>query len=226
MLLKVKVCGMRERFNIEALCQLPINFIGLIFYEKSSRFVESEKADLAFLKTLFETKSVQPERINKVGVFVDEELEIVIEKVKEYQLDYVQLHGSENVFYCRKLKEAKINIIKAFPVNECFSFTNLAAYEFYCDYFLFDTKGELPGGNGLVFNWEILKKYKGKVPFFLSGGLKPGMEEAVISFKHDKLFAIDINSGFENSPGFKNVDLISEFINKINASLKGQQADW
>jgi len=223
---KIKVCGMRERFNIEALCQLPVDFIGLIFYEKSSRFIEAEGVDLDFLKTKFKSKEIIPKNISKVGVFVNEEAEVVLGKVKEFQLDYVQLHGKENVFYCKKIKDAGVKIIKAFPVDERFSFTNLAAYRFYCDYFLFDTKGKLPGGNGVVFNWDVLEKYKGEISFFLSGGLAPGMEAKIIDFKHDQLAVLDLNSGFENKPGFKNVDLISEFLNKINKALKGTSGDW
>lgn len=224
--LPVKVCGMRQRLNIEALTQLPISFIGLIFYKKSSRFIGGENADQDFLKTIFQTKEIIPQSIKKVGVFVDEEIIEIIRLAEAYQLDYVQLHGNENIFYCKKLKEAGISIIKAFAIDEHFSFTNLKAYEYYCDYFLFDTKGKLPGGNGVSFNWGLLKKYTGELPFFLSGGIKPGMENAILDFEHPKLFALDINSGFENSPGFKNVDLISEFIHKINRVLKKRNKDW
>jgi len=229
MIPRVKVCGMRERYNVEALCQLPVQYMGLIFYGKSSRFVACENTlgiDPAFLKTAFYTKEIIPEKINKVGVFVNEEVEVILEKVEAYQLDYVQLHGQENVFYCKKIKEAGIKIIKAFPVDERFSFTNLAAYEYYCDYFLFDTKGKLPGGNGIQFNWEILQAYDGNTPFFLSGGIGPDTADAIINFKHKQLYAIDINSGFENRPGFKNVDMLSEFLNKINKALRGRARDW
>lgn len=226
MLLKVKVCGMRERYNIEALSQLPIDFIGLIFYNKSSRFLETEEADVDFLKTDFKRKENFPRKISKVGVFVNEDLDVVLEKVALYHLDYVQLHGDENVFYCKKLQASGIKIIKAFPVDEAFSFTNLKAFEYYCDYFLFDTKGKLPGGNGVTFNWEVLKKYEGETPFFLSGGLGPGMEDQIINLEHPQLFGIDLNSGFENKPGFKNIDLLSDFIYKTRKGLKGQGQDW
>jgi phosphoribosylanthranilate isomerase len=226
MLLKVKVCGMRERYNIEALSQLPIDFVGLIFYEKSSRFLEAVEVDLDYLKADLKSKENFPRKISKVGVFVNEDLETVLEKVKFYHLDYVQLHGDENVFYCKKLHALGIKIIKAFPVDEAFSFTNLKAFEYYCEYFLFDTKGKLPGGNGVAFNWEVLKKYEGETPFFLSGGLGPGMEIQIINLEHPQFFGIDLNSGFENTPGFKNIDLLSDFIYKIREGLKGQHEDW
>lgn len=220
---------MRERYNLEALSQLPIQYIGLIFYGKSSRFVEAENhasIDSAFLKTTFKTKEFVAQKINKVGVFVNETAEGVIEKVNAYQLDFVQLHGDENVFYCKKIKKAGIPIIKAFAVDEYFSFTNLAAYEYYCEYFLFDTKGKLPGGNGVSFNWELLHAYEGDTPFFLSGGIGPDTAEAIINFRHEQFYAIDLNSGFENKPGFKNVDLLSEFLNKVKKGKSGRAADW
>lgn len=188
--------------------------------------MEAEGVVVDFLKTDFKSKEIYPQKINKVGVFVNEDLDKLIEKVVEYHLDYVQLHGDENVFYCEKLRAAGIKIIKAFPVDEHFSFTNLKAFEYYCDYFLFDTKGKLPGGNGLRFNWKVLKKYEGNTPFLLSGGLAAGMEDDIIHFKHPQFCGIDLNSGFENTPGFKNVDLLSDFIYKIKKELKGQGKDW
>ncbi len=226
MSLKVKVCGMRERYNIEALCQLPIDFIGLIFYGKSSRYITPDKADVDFLKTSFKRKELVPNHIYKVGVFVNEPIEYVIETVQLYNLDYVQLHGDENVFYCKKLNETNIKIIKAFAIDEHFCFSNLMAYEFYCDYFLFDTKGKLPGGNGVAFNWKILDKYKGSKPFLLSGGLSPGMEKAIIDFEHPQFLGIDLNSGFEDRPGFKNVDLLSDFLYEIKRNPRGQNSYW
>ena len=224
--LKIKICGMRERYNIEAICQLPVDFIGLIFYEKSSRFIGGEVGVHEFLKTGYKSKEIYPQKIKKVGVFVNEEIDRILEKVETYQLDHVQLHGSENVFYCKKLNGAGVKVIKAFSIDDHFSFTNLVAYEYYCEYFLFDTKGKLPGGNGIPFNWENLKKYEGNTPFFLSGGLAPGMEEKIVNFKHPQLFGIDLNSGFENRPGFKNVDLLSDFLNKVKNGLKNPKSFW
>ncbi len=229
MALKIKVCGMREQQNIEAICNLPIDFIGLIFYEKSSRYLEAEGlegVDLAYIKNEFKPNSILPQKINKVGVFVNAPLEDLVEKVEQYNLDYVQLHGDENIFYCIKLNKAGIKIIKAFPIDETFNFTVLDAYGYYCDYFLFDTKGKLPGGNGVTFDWEILKKYTGSTPFFLSGGLGPGIEDKIREFNHDQLFAIDLNSGFEDRPGFKNIDQLDDFLNKVKYKNRGMTGDW
>lgn len=246
----VKVCGMREKYNVQALCQLPIDFIGLIFYPKSSRYIFADAdsyrrspliplggglehinldetvVDMDFLQQPFEGHGNFPRNIQKVGVFVNEDIDQVLNYAHSFQLDYVQLHGKENVFYCKALKDAGIKIIKAFAVDSNFVFTLTEAYEYYCDYFLFDTKGKMPGGNGFTFDWSVLDQYYGKTPFLLSGGLAPGMEEKVLAFEHEQFFALDLNSGFENYPGFKNVDLISEFINNINRKLSEREPDW
>ena len=142
--LKIKVCGMREAQNIEAVSQLGIDMTGFIFYEKSPRYCNS----------------VCQTELLKVGVFVNAQIPEVLEKVGEFQLDYVQLHGDENPEYCADLKSvwASIKIIKAFSVNEDFDFEKTTEYEGVCDLFLFDTNGKNRGGNGVVFDWDLLKK--------------------------------------------------------------------
>ena len=210
---------MRETYNITGLRQLPVDFIGLIFYEKSPRFLEEKDIDLNYLKVPIQRFENTNEYIRKVGVFVDAESNYILSKVEEYNLDYVQLHGNENIFYCEKLKKAGLKIIKAFSVDKHFSFTNTEAYQYYCDYFLFDTKGENPGGNGLAFDWSILDNYKGDTPFFLSGGINPKMDERIKSFYHPKLFGVDLNSGFEIEPGFKDIDLVATFVNSIKSQI-------
>ena len=206
---------MREKYNISGLRQLPVDYMGLIFHEKSPRFLEAKDDDLSFLKEPIQRFGILQENIQKVGVFVDAEKEYVFSKVKEYGLDYVQLHGNENIFYCEELKKEGLKIIKAFAVDKNFSFTNTEAYQYSCDFFLFDTKGEKPGGNGIAFDWSVLQNYKGETPFFLSGGISPKMDEEIKALKHPKLYAIDLNSGFEIEPGFKDIDLIATFINNI-----------
>jgi phosphoribosylanthranilate isomerase len=96
-------------------------------------------------------------------------------------------------------------------------------YESVCDYFLFDTKGELPGGNGLHFDWTILKDYSSKKPFFLSGGIGPNDCVAIASIikLNLPLYAIDVNSKFEIEPGFKNIQSIKEFKSKLNNEISG-----
>ncbi|WP_299009254.1 phosphoribosylanthranilate isomerase [uncultured Tenacibaculum sp.] len=190
--------------NIQQVAELQPDYLGFIFYEKSSRNFEGIIPKL-------------PKGIKKVGVFVNEYLEIVVSLVEEYQLDSVQLHGDEPVEYIQKLKGylPKLEIIKVFGIKGEFNFDLLKPYEEVVDYFLFDTKGKERGGNGVTFNWQVLRDYNSTKPFFLSGGI--GLEEVgeLQSFLKRKesqyCFAIDVNSKFETKPGVKSVEKIKKF---------------
>lgn len=198
--IKLKICGMKYSENIQEIATLKPDYLGFIFWDKSSR-----KFDLYELPKL-------DSNIKKVGVFVDATLEEIQNKIKTFQLDIIQLHGKESVDYCANLKNENIEIIKAFSINNDFDFSQLKAYENVVDYFLFDTKGKLPGGNGTTFDWEILENYNLQKPFFLSGGI--GLTEITKTkeFLDSNLskycYAIDVNSRFETEPGLKNkIDL-------------------
>ena len=143
-------------------------------------------------------------------------------KVKSFELDCVQLHGNETPEYISQIrttelfsKPYKIEIIKAFSVDENFDFKKIKAFENICDFFLFDTKGENYGGNGIKFNWEILQKYKGNTPFLLSGGISKQDAEEIKSIHHKSFEGVDVNSGFEIEPGMKNINDIKEFKYKL-----------
>lgn len=215
--MQIKVCGLKIPENIRAVMQLDVHFVGFIFYEKSPRHVTLPPEEYTGFDTL------RNSTVKKVGVFVNATIPFIMEKVKAYDLDYVQLHGNENVFYCSKLKGKGVKIIKAFSVDDHFVFTETTAYQYYCDYFLFDTKGEKPGGNGAAFDWSILHRYKGKTPFFISGGIRPGMEDAIRQLDFPVLYGLDLNSGFEIEPGYKSVTEISQFLYKIK---KQNVSDW
>ena len=155
-----------------------------------------------------------PKYIKKVGVFVDESIEIIQSKIEKYNLDCIQLHGTESVEFCQKLKELPIEIIKVFSIKDNFNFEILNEFESVCDYFLFDTKGELPGGNGATFDWNLLKKYPSNKPFFLSGGI--GIEEIkLLKIMNLPVYGIDVNSKFETEPGLKNIELLKSFQYKL-----------
>ena len=181
--------------NILEVSQLLPDYLGFIFFEKSSRFFDG-KIPLI------------PESIKKVGVFVNATYEEVISKIKKYKLDLIQLHGNESPEFCLKFKDFEIKIIKVFSVDDDFNFQIIEKYEPVCDYFLFDTKGQLHGGNGVTFNWQILEKYKSKKPLFLSGGIGIG-EISKIKTLNLPIFAIDVNSKFETEPGLKNIELLN-----------------
>lgn len=198
--MKLKICGMKYPENILEVSELLPDYMGFIFWEKSSRYFEGNMPDL-------------PKSIKKVGVFVDATLEEISFKIKKYHLDLIQLHGNETLAFCKNLKNEGVEIIKVFSVNDDFNFDILKPYEGVCDYFLFDTKGKLPGGNGIAFNWEVLQKYNSTKPFFLSGGVGIDEIESVKQLLKTDLpiYAIDINSKFEVQPGLKNKRLLNEF---------------
>lgn len=199
--MKLKICGMKYPENILQASKLLPDFMGFIFWEKSARYFDGDIPKL-------------PESIQKVGVFVNEKIENIIGKIQKHQLQIIQLHGNESAEYCSELKKQNIEIIKVFSIENDFNFEELKPFEAVADYFLFDTKSKLPGGNGIKFNWQILKNYPSKKPFFLSGGI--GIDE-IENIKNLNLpiFAIDINSKFETEPGLKNIRSIKQFKEKL-----------
>ena len=196
--LVIKVCGMREADNIHEVEALGVDWLGLIFWPKSSRYV-SERPDYL------------PQHVKRVGVFVDEALDTVKKKADAYVLDLIQLHGSESPDYIRALK-ASCSIIKAFSIATADDLEQTKDYEGLADYFLFDTKGPSVGGNGVQFNWDVLKDYHGQTPFLLSGGIGPDDAERIQAFTHPQCIGIDLNSRFELSPGLKDINKLKQFI--------------
>lgn len=208
--MRIKVCGMKYPQNIEALGILPVHFMGLIFYPKSPRYAGDLDSD--------ELALLLPDHIRKVGVFVDADKDDILEKAERYQLHYIQFHGNESVGLIREVKSGmkqKIKTIKAFNVSSAEDFEKAKSYTSEVDYFLFDTKTDKHGGSGNKFDWSILDAYKGKTPFFLSGGISPEDVEAIKTIRHPKLFAIDINSRFEMEPGLKDINKIEKFTQEI-----------
>ena len=203
--MKWKVCGMREPENITALSALQPDYLGFIFWAPSSRYVR-------------ETTPSLEKNIKKTGVFVDASVDYIQTSIGTHQLQAVQLHGQETPAYCELIQNFGVEVIKAFSVKETFDFTTLDPYETHCDYYLFDTKGALPGGNGHVFDWTLLKDYPSQKPFFLSGGIGPEhVAEIKALLKTDlPLHAIDVNSKFELSPGEKNIELVNAFKKQLD----------
>ena len=198
-MLQLKVCGMRESNNIAELIQVQPNFIGFIFHEKSPRnIVTIPQVEI-------------PTAIKKVGVFVNEEIEFILEKANQFGLDFVQLHGNESSGFCEEVKCKNLKVIKAFNISKEFDFNQLMSYESSCDYFLFDAFGKNAGGNGVAFDWELLSNYKGAVPFLLSGGINETMVNSIKEINHPQFVGLDINSGFELRPALKNIEKIKLF---------------
>lgn len=206
----IKVCGMRDVDNITKLVQLPIKFIGFIFYDKSPRYVGNSDAEKII--------SVIPNNIYKTGVFVNASIPDILQYSSNFKLQAIQLHGSESPEFCSNIKSLTKNIIiKAFGVDDDFDFSILEKYEDVCDYFLFDTKSKNHGGTGLKFDWDILKKYKSSKQIFLSGGITIDDVDAIKNLKNINIAALDLNSRFEIKPALKDIDLLSYFIDRLNS---------
>ena len=197
----IKVCGMRETKNICEVEALGIDLMGFIFWPKSSRYVSERPSHL-------------PEKVKRVGVFVNEDIEQVKNTAEAYALDYIQLHGSESPEYAQKLRDWKV--IKAFNIATAADLDATKPYEGMADYFLFDTKGKSVGGNGEKFDWSVLDAYTGDTPFLLSGGIGPDDAERVRAFHHPKCIGIDLNSRFETAPAIKDVAALQRFIAQLS----------
>lgn len=220
----VKTCGLRDHRNIEAVAALPVDWLGFIFYSGSSRYVKPEG-----LASWLTRHASRLEGKKRVGVFVNAELEQLMNIVHDCELDYVQLHGDESPDYCAELqllwtvgsiRSAKI--IKAFHVDTAFDFSGVLPYSPYCAYFLFDTKAAgAKGGTGQQFDWALLEQYTGQTPFLLSGGIGPDDAERVAAFRHPSLAGWDLNSRFETAPGIKNTEALSVFLQEIIVNDEG-----
>ena len=206
--MKIKICGMKYWDNIEQVAALQPDYLGFIFYKKSKRNFDGDIPNI-------------PNAIKKTGVFVNESLDFILEKVRKYNLAAIQLHGNESPELCTELKSNEnVEIIKVFSVGEKFDFESLEKYEEVCDYFLFDTKGKEKGGNGIIFKWGLLNNYSSEKPYFLSGGIGlDAVQDIHEFFKTDAskfCIALDLNSKFEVKPGLKNINKLGSFIKKIN----------
>lgn len=216
----IKVCGMRDTRNIHDVAALDIDMIGLNFWPQSRRFVGEEEQRLCPM----------PERVKRVGLFVDDEPQRIASYASRYALDYVQLHGSETPDTLRLLRRMtltqsrpRLGFIKAFGVATADDLRQTACYEGLADCFIFDYKSAGKGGSGKHFDWSVLNDYHGRTPFLLSGGIGPEDVEALRSFRHPMYAGVDVNSKFETAPAMKDVEKLRDFV----AALKrNQQQDY
>jgi len=212
--MNIKVCGITQLKQLQQLDGMDIDFAGLIFYKGSSRYMGDNIQGEQLKSADFDIK--------KVGVFVDAKYDEVMQIIDDYELDAVQLHGNETPELCSRLSE-NTEVIKAFRIagNELMVDKMVNQYDEVCDYYLFDKGGqkETLGGTGQQFDWEVLRNSRIEKPFFLSGGIGPDDISRLKYFAHPDLFAIDVNSKFEISPGLKDMGKVLGFIKQLK-SLK------
>lgn len=209
--LLIKICGMKDPDNIREVVNLRPDLLGFIFYPLSPRYIGENPENNLFREI--------PSGIGKTGVFVNAKLESVLFHSKRFGLHFVQLHGEETPEECRELAMHELQVIKAFRADASFSFEVLSQYAPFCRFFLFDTATSQYGGSGKHFDWRLLDRYMGPVPFFLSGGIGPEDAEKLTEFSHPFLAGVDINSRFETSPGVKNIEMLKKFITTIRQTI-------
>jgi phosphoribosylanthranilate isomerase len=209
--MRIKVCGLTNLNEVRQLNELGIEFAGFNFYKRSPRYVHKALPSTAIKKIRG--------KINKVGIFVDEDVDEVLRKVDDCGLYLVQLHGNESPRYCEKISNY-ITVIKVFRLSGDDNVEwKIKDYYDAVDMFMFDTETPQFGGSGKKFNWHILKDLKINKPFFLAGGISPGDSDELKKFALEPvakdLFAIDINSRFEIVPGVKDIDMVKAFKRRL-----------
>ena len=204
--MNLKICGMKNENNILDVADLNPGYMGFIFSEKSPRYFNSLIPEIS-------------KDIKKIGVFVNSTFDYIRGKVEKHDLQGVQLHGGESPELCAKLKELDLIVIKVFSIKNQFDFKVLEPFEDVCNYYLFDTKGKEPGGNGYTFNWNVLKKYPSIKPYFLSGGIGPQEMDSLLLFlkrpESELCCTFDLNSKFETAAGLKDVTKLKAFNQRL-----------
>ena len=208
MKVRIKMCGTTRVEDAEAAVALGVDALGFIFAEKSPRYVALDHA-AALIGNL-------PPFIARVGVFVDSDLGLVKDGVAAAGLTQVQLHGSESADYCRELKSwnRSLTVCKAFRVGKGAGEPDLPSYSGAVDCLLFDTYVQgLEGGTGQTFDWGSLAQLKVDLPVILAGGLTP--DNVGDAIKKTTPYAVDVNSGVEDSPGVKNHEMLARLVANV-----------
>ena len=198
----VKVCGVKTESNIRDLAELAIDMVGLNFYPTSKRYVDAS--------VIPQWYDELPDAVSRVGVFVNADLDDILDLVDEYRLDMVQLHGDEDVKFTNKIAR-QIPTIKAIKVSGPDTIATAHHFE-YVDYILFDKASPSHGGSGQKFDWAHLQEYNMDIPFLLSGGIGPLDINLHAKIDHPMFIGVDINSKFELAPGIKDTGLIASFV--------------
>ena len=207
MKLQIKICGMREVDNIQAVLAYQPDFLGFIFYEGSSRYVDQYRLE--------KISAVNFGPTEKVGVFVNEDPHQIITLAHRYTINYIQLHGDESDQDIQILQQEGLKVIKVISVANASDLEKETHFP-SADHFLLDTKGEKRGGNGVKFDWSLLSNFQTTKPFFLSGGLGVDDVEAAQRIAHEKLIGLDLNSRLESAPGQKDITKVQALMNEKN----------
>ena len=221
----IKVCGMRDAKNIRDVEALGIDWLGMIFWDKSPRSITLTPSDSGIIPDqVTPGNECNTNKVKRVGVFVDATAQHIITMAVNYKLDIIQMHGNETTIQIDNLRATLdpdirhgIKFIKAISVTSAEDIDRYHEYEACADYFLFDTRCKTVGGSGQQFDWGILDTYHGRRPFLLSGGIGPGDAERIKALRHPMFAGIDLNSRFETAPGVKDVEALRRFVDSLRS---------
>jgi phosphoribosylanthranilate isomerase len=207
MSVKVKICGVRTGAIIEAAADAGADYAGLVFFPRSLRYVAPDAAR--------ELAEAARGRIKTVAVMVDPEDALIDQVLEQVQPDVIQLHGGETPEHVASIKaKTGLPIFKAIAVGGASDLAEAANFAGIADMILFDAKANpsatIPGGNGVVFEWQALRSLRNGAPFALSGGLHPGNVGEALARTGATL--VDVSSGVESAPGEKDPTLVREFV--------------
>lgn len=204
---KLKICGLKHKTNLFDVVETGVDYVGMIFYEKSPRFVLDSlyPEDVWFLS----------DEVEKIGVFVNASFDEIKKYAKLYQLNLIQLHGNETPEVCKQLQDLGYGVIKAFGVDESFDFNKLISYQSSVDFFLFDTKTSDHGGSGITFDWNILTNYTLDIPVFIGGGVSLENLNDLMNYQFPFLHALDMNSKLEIEPGLKDIQKVKKAVELV-----------
>ncbi len=208
--IRVKICGITDIADMDACLRYGVHYAGLMFFEKSPRFLDLNLARKISLHA--------GNKIKKVGITVNLDNQNIDEILEKVPLDFIQLHGCESPGRVLEIK-ARYNlpVIKAIGVSKKSDLESILHFKDVADQLLIDAKASsssvLPGGNGLNFDWNLLKDYKFECPWLLAGGLtSDNVKEAI---KLTGANQLDLSSGVEKTPGRKDEEKISLFMSSI-----------
>lgn len=204
----VKICGLNDEAGVAAAVEGGARFVGFVFYSPSPRNVAADRA-----KSLM---TALPAGVTKVGLFVDAD-DAAIAAALAAPLDLLQFHGAETPERVADVKRRFARpVMKAISIAAAADVAVADRYRGIADWLLFDAKpprgmtGALPGGNGLVFDWQLLGARNWSVPWMLSGGLNAENLAEAVATTHAT--AVDVSSGVETRPGVKDTAKIAAFL--------------
>lgn len=212
MTVKTKICGLTDLSSIDLCANIGVDFLGFVFFEKSPRSITPEKMNILDKKDIIKNAKTVAVTVNASDEYLDKIF-------ASHKFDYIQCHGDETIERIVHLRSKyKCKIIRAFKIACADDIAESDQFQEHCDYFLFDAKAPfspIPGGNGLKFDWNLLKNRNLNKEWFLSGGLNPNNIVEAINLTNAKM--VDVSSSLESSPGVKDLNLIKKFVTEVKS---------